>query len=192
MLRFPTVVEASSAGSCWALAEHSVRPSQSSSSSSWSSRSTGTRSSNPSGGSVATLIVATFGEVSGPYELNLLLAAGFFLFVGTLVVNVIANLIVKRTGTDAAMTQVLDREQIAEWSGAAATASMDEEAPSICRLWIASAIALLPRGACGSGSSCYTEIMPGARSAGGRVYLPLAAGALPDSLPSHQGPTGNR
>lgn len=50
------------------------------------------------GGSVATLIVATFGEVSGPYELNLLLAAGFFLFVGTLIVNVIANLIVQRTG----------------------------------------------------------------------------------------------
>ncbi len=50
------------------------------------------------GGSVATLIVATFGEVSGPYELNLLLAAGFFLFVGTLVVNVIANLIVQKTG----------------------------------------------------------------------------------------------
>jgi phosphate transport system permease protein len=50
------------------------------------------------GGSVATLIVATFGEVSGPYELNLLLAAGFFLFVGTLAVNVIANLIVQKTG----------------------------------------------------------------------------------------------
>ena len=44
------------------------------------------------GGSVATLIV------SRAFELNLLLAAGFFLFLGTLIVNVIANLIVTRTG----------------------------------------------------------------------------------------------
>jgi len=50
------------------------------------------------GGSVATLIVSRFGEVTGPFELQLLLAAGFFLFLGTLVVNVIANLIVSRTG----------------------------------------------------------------------------------------------
>ena len=50
------------------------------------------------GGSVATLIVSRFGEVSGEFELSLLLAAGFFLFVGTLIVNVIANLIVNRTG----------------------------------------------------------------------------------------------
>jgi len=50
------------------------------------------------GGSVATLIVSRFGEVSSDYELNLLLAAGFFLFIMTLVVNVIANLIVARTG----------------------------------------------------------------------------------------------
>ncbi|MDA2988568.1 MAG: phosphate ABC transporter permease subunit PstC [Actinomycetota bacterium] len=50
------------------------------------------------GGSVATLIVGRFGEVTGPFELQLLLAAGFFLFIGTLVVNVIANLIVNRTG----------------------------------------------------------------------------------------------
>ena len=50
------------------------------------------------GGSVATLIVSRFGEVSGEFELSLLLAAGFFLFVLTLVVNVIANLIVARTG----------------------------------------------------------------------------------------------
>jgi phosphate transport system permease protein len=50
------------------------------------------------GGSVATLIVSRFGEVSGEFELSLLLAAGFFLFVMTLVVNVIANLIVARTG----------------------------------------------------------------------------------------------
>ncbi len=50
------------------------------------------------GGSVATLIVGRFGEVTGPFELQLLLAAGFFLFIGTLIVNVIANLIVNRTG----------------------------------------------------------------------------------------------
>lgn len=50
------------------------------------------------GGSVATLIVSRFGEVSGEFELSLLLAAGFFLFLMTLVVNVIANLIVARTG----------------------------------------------------------------------------------------------
>lgn len=50
------------------------------------------------GGSVATLIVSRFGEVSGESELQLLLAAGFFLFVLTLVVNVLANLIVNRTG----------------------------------------------------------------------------------------------
>jgi phosphate transport system permease protein len=50
------------------------------------------------GGSVATLIVSKFGEASGPYETQLLLAAGFFLFMGTLLVNIIANLIVNRTG----------------------------------------------------------------------------------------------
>ena len=50
------------------------------------------------GGSVAPLIVSKFGEASGPYETQLLLAAGFFLFMGTLAVNVIANLIVNRTG----------------------------------------------------------------------------------------------
>jgi len=50
------------------------------------------------GGSVATLIVSKFGEASGPYETQLLLAAGFFLFMMTLIVNVIANLIVNRTG----------------------------------------------------------------------------------------------
>lgn len=50
------------------------------------------------GGSVATLIVSRFGEVSGDAELQLLLAAGFFLFMLTLGVNVIANLIVNRTG----------------------------------------------------------------------------------------------
>lgn len=50
------------------------------------------------GGSVATLIVSRFGEASGPFEVQLLLAAGFFLFLMTLIVNVIANLIVSRTG----------------------------------------------------------------------------------------------
>jgi len=50
------------------------------------------------GGSIATLIVSKFGETSGPEEMQMLLAAGFFLFAGTLIVNAIANLIVKRTG----------------------------------------------------------------------------------------------
>ena len=50
------------------------------------------------GGSVATLIVSRFGEASGPFEVQLLLAAGFFLFLMTLIVNMIANLIVSRTG----------------------------------------------------------------------------------------------
>lgn len=50
------------------------------------------------GGSVASLIVAKFGEANAGFETQLLLAAGFFLFVLTLIVNVIANLIVNRTG----------------------------------------------------------------------------------------------
>jgi phosphate transport system permease protein len=50
------------------------------------------------GGSIATLIIAKFGDASGPFETQVLLAAGFVLFVGTLIVNVIANLIVKQTG----------------------------------------------------------------------------------------------
>lgn len=50
------------------------------------------------GGSIATLIVSKFGEASGPEEIDMLLAAGFVLFMGTLIVNVIANLIVSRTG----------------------------------------------------------------------------------------------
>lgn len=49
------------------------------------------------GGSVATLIVSKFGETSGEAEVNVLLASGFFLFLMTLVVNAIANLIVART-----------------------------------------------------------------------------------------------
>ncbi len=50
------------------------------------------------GGSVATLIVSQFGESSGNPETQALLAAGFFLFAGTLLVNILANLIVRRTG----------------------------------------------------------------------------------------------
>ena len=42
--------------------------------------------------------VGRFGEASGPFEVQLLLAAGFFLFLMTLVVNMIANLIVSRSG----------------------------------------------------------------------------------------------
>jgi len=49
------------------------------------------------GGSVATLIVSKFGETSGDFEVDVLLAAGFFLFLMTLVVNMLANLIVRRT-----------------------------------------------------------------------------------------------
>ena len=49
------------------------------------------------GGSVATMIVAKFGE-AGPKELQVLLASGFVLFIGTLFVNIIANAIVNRTG----------------------------------------------------------------------------------------------
>jgi phosphate transport system permease protein len=49
------------------------------------------------GGSIATMIVAKFGE-AGPKELQVLLASGFVLFIGTLVVNIIANYIVSRTG----------------------------------------------------------------------------------------------
>lgn len=50
------------------------------------------------GGSVASLIVSKFGEANAGFETQLLLAAGFFLFILTLIVNVIANLIVARTG----------------------------------------------------------------------------------------------
>lgn len=49
------------------------------------------------GGSVATMIVAKFGE-AGPRELQVLLASGFVLFIGTLAVNLVANYIVSRTG----------------------------------------------------------------------------------------------
>ena len=45
-----------------------------------------------------SVCVSRFGEISGEYDLQVLLAAGFFLFLATLIVNVIANLIVSRTG----------------------------------------------------------------------------------------------
>ena len=49
------------------------------------------------GGSIATLIVSKFGETNNEFEVDVLLASGFFLFLMTLVVNAIANLIVART-----------------------------------------------------------------------------------------------
>jgi len=49
------------------------------------------------GGNVASLIIAKFGE-AGPYEIKALMAAGLVLFLLTLIVNAIANLIVKSTG----------------------------------------------------------------------------------------------
>jgi phosphate transport system permease protein len=48
------------------------------------------------GGSVASLIVTKFGEATAP-ELKALMAAGFVLFVVTLAVNFLANLIINRT-----------------------------------------------------------------------------------------------
>jgi phosphate transport system permease protein len=49
------------------------------------------------GGNVASLIILRFGEAS-PYEINALMAAGLVLFLLTLIVNALANLIVKSTG----------------------------------------------------------------------------------------------
>ncbi len=49
------------------------------------------------GGNVASLIILKFGE-AGPYEIKALMAAGLVLFLLTLMVNAIANLIVKSTG----------------------------------------------------------------------------------------------
>jgi phosphate transport system permease protein len=48
------------------------------------------------GGSVASLIVNKFGDANPP-ELKALMAAGFVLFVVTLIVNFIANIIINRT-----------------------------------------------------------------------------------------------
>jgi phosphate transport system permease protein len=49
------------------------------------------------GGNVASLIILKFGE-AGPYEIKALMAAGLVLFLLTLMVNAIANVIVKSTG----------------------------------------------------------------------------------------------
>jgi phosphate transport system permease protein len=49
------------------------------------------------GGNVASLIILKFGDAS-PYEIKALMAAGLILFLLTLIVNAIANLIVKTTG----------------------------------------------------------------------------------------------
>jgi phosphate transport system permease protein len=48
------------------------------------------------GGSVASMIVNKFGEADA-VELRALMAAGFVLFVVTLIVNFIANVIINRT-----------------------------------------------------------------------------------------------
>lgn len=48
------------------------------------------------GGNIASLIILRFGEAS-PYEIKALMAAGLVLFLLTLVVNALANSIVKRT-----------------------------------------------------------------------------------------------
>ena len=49
------------------------------------------------GGNVASLIILKFGEAS-PYEIKALMAAGLVLFLLTLIVNAVANFIVKTTG----------------------------------------------------------------------------------------------
>jgi phosphate transport system permease protein len=49
------------------------------------------------GGNVASLIILKFGEAS-EYEIKALMAAGLVLFLLTLIVNAIANVIVKSTG----------------------------------------------------------------------------------------------
>jgi phosphate transport system permease protein len=49
------------------------------------------------GGNVASLIILRFGEAT-PYEISALMAAGLVLFLLTLIVNALANLIVKSTG----------------------------------------------------------------------------------------------
>jgi phosphate transport system permease protein len=50
------------------------------------------------GGNVASLILLKFGE-AGPYEVDALMAAGLILFLLTLVVNAIADLLVSRLGS---------------------------------------------------------------------------------------------
>ena len=49
------------------------------------------------GGNVASLIILKFGEAN-PYEIKALMAAGLVLFMLTLLVNAVANVIVKKTG----------------------------------------------------------------------------------------------
>jgi phosphate transport system permease protein len=49
------------------------------------------------GGNVASLIVLRFGEAT-PYEIKALMAAGLVLFALTLLVNALADVIIKRTG----------------------------------------------------------------------------------------------
>jgi phosphate transport system permease protein len=49
------------------------------------------------GGNVASLIILKFGE-AGEYEVKALMAAGLVLFLLSLIINAIANLIVKTTG----------------------------------------------------------------------------------------------
>ncbi len=49
------------------------------------------------GGNVASLIILKFGEAN-PYEIKALMAAGLVLFLLTLLVNAVANVIVKNTG----------------------------------------------------------------------------------------------
>jgi phosphate transport system permease protein len=49
------------------------------------------------GGNVASLIVLRFGEAT-PYEIKALMAAGLVLFILTLLVNALADVIIKRTG----------------------------------------------------------------------------------------------
>ena len=48
------------------------------------------------GGNVASMIVNKFGEADAP-ELKALMAAGFVLFLVTLIVNFIANIIINKT-----------------------------------------------------------------------------------------------
>jgi phosphate transport system permease protein len=49
------------------------------------------------GGNVASLILIRFGEAN-PYEVNALMAAGLVLFLLTLIINALAELIVRKTG----------------------------------------------------------------------------------------------
>jgi phosphate transport system permease protein len=54
---------------------------------------------DPEGGSVASMIIAKFGEAT-PEEIQALLGAGLVLFLLTLVVNLIANWIVARSARE--------------------------------------------------------------------------------------------